>query len=230
MDISDVRKQVIDTISNKSAIKQQVFDNTLNVFNLLKSELASSEKSFNADLGTIDHRVHLLYKDNGKFEAQLKAAGDLLIFSMHSNAFLFNRDHVIWRNSFVQENPMNAYCGVINIYNFLNDSFRYHRDEDLGYLIARIFVNKDMFFMVEGKRQLGYLYNLFGQQKIDAESIKAIIYSALQYALDFDLLVPPYDALKIATVEQMNQNIENSKLQTGKRLGFKFNSDDIGSE
>jgi hypothetical protein len=149
---------------------------------------------------------------------------------MHSNAFQFNREHLIWRNSYAQENPLNTYCGIINIYNFLNDSFRYNRVDDLGYLIARVFVNRDFYFLVEGKRQLGYMHNVFGQDKLDKGPIKEIIQNAILYALEFDLLVPPYDAMKIATVEQMNQNIENSKLQTGKRLGFKFNSDDVGTE
>jgi len=229
MDNPDIQKQIIDTLSQKSVTKHKVFDNTLEVFNMFKSVLAETEKEFNGQLNGIDHRIHLLFKDNGKFEAHIKVAGDLLIISMHSNAFQFNRDHLIWRNSYAQDNPLNAICGVINIYNFLNDSFRYHRDEDLGYLIARIFINREYYFMVEGKRQMG-LYSGFGQDKIDKICVKQIIYNAIAYALDFDLLVPPYDAMKIATVGQMNQLIENSKLQTGKRLGFKFNSDDIGSE
>jgi hypothetical protein len=48
--------------------------------------------------------------------------------------------------------------------------------------------------------------------------------------LEFDLLVPPYDMVKIASVAQMNSKIDSSKLQTGKRLGFKFNSDDVLEE
>ena len=31
----------------------------------------------------------------------------------------------------------------------------------------------------------------------------------------------------VVTVDQLNTKIENSKMQTGKRLGYKFNSDDI---
>jgi hypothetical protein len=223
----EIREQIIKTIKEKSLTKQIVFDNSLNVFNTLKTVLSETEKSFNSNLTEIDPRVNLEYRDNGRFEAQLKIAGDLLIFSMHSNAFEFNREHSIWKTPFAQENPLNTYCGIINIYNFLNDSFRYHREEDLGYLIGRIFINKDMFFMVEGKRQLGFIYNLMGQEKITKEILQEIIHSTIMYALEFDLLIPPYDSVKIASVAQMNQNIENSKTQTGKRLGFKFNSDDI---
>jgi hypothetical protein len=194
----------------------------------LKQVLAETEKDFNGTLSGFDQRIHLEFKDNGKFETQIKVAGDLLIFSMHSNAFEFNREHSIWKTPFAQQDPLNTYCGIINIYNFLADSFRYHRDEDLGYLIGRIFINKDSYFIVEGKRQLGYLFNMFGLHKISRSSMSEIITTAILYALEFDLLVPPYDNVKIASVAQMNENIENSKLQTGKRLGFKFNSDDVG--
>lgn len=226
----ETKDQIMQILKEKSLTKQKVFDKTLEVFNNIKVVLQETQKDFNDKLNGLDQRVHMEYKDYGKFEAHLKVAGDLLIFSMHSNAFEFNREHNIWKTSYAQLDKLNTYCGIINIYNFLADSFRYHRDEDLGYLIARIFINKDFYYMLEGKRQLGYLYNAFGQQKIDKNTIAEILRSIIIYALEFDLLVPPYDAVKIASVAQMNQNIENSKLQTGKRLGFKFNSDDIGEQ
>jgi hypothetical protein len=225
----ETKEQILQILKEKSLTKQHVFDRTLEVFNTIKILLEEGQNEYNKKLGNLDSRIHLDYKDNGKFEAQLKVAGDLLIFSMHSNAFEFNREHNIWKTPFAQKDTLNTYCGIIHIYNFLSDSFRYQRDEDLGYLIGRIFINKDLYFMVEGKRQLGYLYNMFGQQTITKEILKDIINNTILYALEFDLLVPPYDAVKIASVAQMNQNIENSKLQTAKRLGFKFNSDDVGA-
>jgi hypothetical protein len=175
----------------------------------------------------MDKRILLEYIDQGDFDCQLKVAGDLLVFSMHSNAFEFDRNHPIWKMSQVQENPESSIFGMINIYNFLYDSFRYNRDEDLGYLIARIFINKDMNYFVEGKRQMGNWLNTFGTTAINNETLRDIVYSAIQYSLEFDLLVPPYDNVKIASVSQIHTKIESSKIQTGKRLGFTFNSDDI---
>jgi hypothetical protein len=181
----------------------------------------------NVTLKGADKRVKLEYRDRGKFEAEIRVAGDILIFSMHTNVFEFDRDHSIWKLSYVQENRLNSYCGVINVYNFLTDSFKYNRLDDLGYLIGRMFINRDNHYFVEGKRQMGFLYNNFGLATIDRESVRKIIETAILYALEFDLLVPPYDMVKIASVAQMNSKIESSKIQTGKRLGFKFNSDDV---
>jgi hypothetical protein len=74
---------------------------------------------------------------------------------------------------------------------------------------------------------MAFLYNNFGSTPITLDAIKKIVETAITYSLEFDLLVPPYDTVKIASVSQMNTKIENSKMQTGKRLGYKFNSDDI---
>ncbi|MDR0660800.1 MAG: hypothetical protein LBG19_08375 [Prevotellaceae bacterium] len=99
--------------------------------------------------------------------------------------------------------------------------------DDLGYLVGRIFVNRSKQYFVEGKRQVGFLYNNFGSAEMNEDNLKKIIETAILYTLEFDLLVPPYDAVKMATVSQMNTKIDSARFQTGKRLGFKFNSDDV---
>ena len=54
-----------------------------------------------------------------------------------------------------------------------------------------------------------------------------IVETAIKYAINFDLLVPPYDAVNIISLTQMKEEIMNSKIKTGKRLGFQYNSDDV---
>jgi len=230
MEEKDPKSIIIQTLLVKSRLKQQVYDKTFSLFNLAKEVLQEITNEYNAGLKGIDKRVLLEYKDRGKFEAQLKVAGDMLIFSMHSNIFEFDRGHIVWKTSYAQKDKTNTYCGIIRIYNFLSDSFKYDRNDDLGYLIARVFVNKEMYYFVEGKRQFGFLYSNFGKEKITREIIKKIISTAIVYALQFDLLVPPYDNVKIASVGQMNKKIQITKLQTGKRVGFQFNSDDVSEE
>lgn len=223
----ETRQLILSNLTEKSGMKQVVYDNTFTTFNLIKEVLHEMASDLNLNFKGVDKRVKLEYHDRGKFEAEIRIAGDILVFSMHSNVFQFDRDHNIWKTSYVKDNKYASYCGVINIYNFLRDSFKYNRLDDLGYLIGRIFINKDLHYFVEGKRQMGFLYNNFGNATIDKESLVSIIQSSILYTLEFDLLVPPYDVVKIATVNQMNTKIESSKLQTGKRLGFKFNSDDV---
>jgi hypothetical protein len=221
---------IAETLIEKSVMKQKVYENTFESFNLIKSVLHEISLDLNSSIKNNDKRIRLEYRDRGKFEAEIRVAGDILIFSMHTNVFEFDRDHSIWKIPYVQADKLNSYCGVINIYNFLTDSFKYNRFDDLGYLIGRLFVNRENHYFVEGKRQMGFLYNNFGQAIISKDAIKRVLETAMLYSLEFDLLVPPYDMVKIATVAQMNSKIDSSKLQTGKRLGFKFNSDDVLEE
>jgi len=212
----------------KTNLKQEVYQRTISLFALLKEVLKELADDYREKLkNKVDDNVLPVYQEKGPFEAEFRIGGDMLIFSMHSNVFVFNREHPIWKLDYIKANPMNSYCGVFNIYNFLSDSFKYNRMEDLGYLIARIFVNRENHFFVEGKRQSSELVKDFGSDEMTKEYMKEIIETAVHYAIDFDLLVPPYDQIKIVTVEQMHAEINNSRIQTGKRLGFKFNSDDV---
>jgi len=144
---------------------------------------------------------------------------------MHTNVFDFDKSHNIWNTSYLKEDELRAYCGMINIYNFLADSFKYNRVNDLGYLVARFFVNKELHYFVEGKRQLGFLYNDFVNKKINQKDIREIIESSILYSMDFDLLTPPYNSMKEVSVIDVIETTNAMKIKTGKRLGFKFFND-----
>jgi hypothetical protein len=229
-EISEKKMSIVKTLSEKSLLKQKVYDNTLIAFSTIKDILKTLAVDINKDLTPLDSRIKLIYDDRSTFDAQLKVAGDLILFTMHSNIFQFDRDHPAWKTPYIQKDKLNSYSGVINIYNFLADSFKYSRMDDLGYLIARIFINHENQYFVEGKRQMALLFTNFGNEAITREGLQRIISTSIQYSLEFDLLVPPYDAVKIATVGQAETKIQHARLATGKRLGFQFNSDDILNE
>ena len=228
MDKSPMREKILAAIINKSTLKQHIFDNTFTTFNELKDVLFEIASELDDDLdGKLDKRVRIEYRDRGKFEAQLQIASDLLIFQMHTDIFEFDSNHIIWQNEYVQAERDNSYCGVINIYNFLSDSFKFNRNADEGYLIGRILINREKCFSVEGKRQTLVRPMAFGQNKITREALIAIMESAINYAINFDLLMPPYDENKRVTVDQFNSKLDNSKFTTGKRLSYDFSIDDI---
>jgi hypothetical protein len=97
---------------------------------------------------------------------------------------------------------------------------------DVGYMIGRVFVNKEDHYLVEGRRQLGYLFNDFVNGHLDKETWKKILESALLYSLDFNLLVPPYNQVNTTSVMEINQIGVTHSLKTGKRFGFQFSVDD----
>ena len=228
MDKSPLREKILATIINKSTLKQHIFDNTFATFNELKDVLFEIASELDDDLdGKLDKRVRIEYRDRGKFEAQLQIANDLLIFRMHTDVFEFDSNHIIWQNEYVQAERDNSYCGVIDIYNFLSDSFKFNRNADEGYLIGRIFINREKCFFVEGKRQTLVRPMAFGKEKITREDLIAIMETAINYAINFDLLVPSYEDNKRVTVDQFNSKMDNSKFITGKSIGYEFNVDDI---
>ncbi len=220
------KRKIIDTLKEKAVLKQQVFDHTKNTFKLLKKELQTIVRTYNQELKDEDERIFLEYRDRGMFEAEIKVAGDLIIFNMHSNIFEFPRNHEIWKDNPYIDKPLITYSGIINIYNFLADSFKYNRLEDLGYLIGRIFINKDGTFFIEGRRELGFNFPEFGKNDVTPENIRSLLEASIAYALKFDLLVPPFNNVKIVNVNHMKERINKSKMQTGKRLGFSYNAID----
>ena len=228
-DTKETNDLILQLLREKSIHKQDVYANTLLRFNELKSNLNSLAKELSAVISKEDKRIHIQYLEKGEFECQFQLAGDLLVFNMHTNVFLFDNDHPLWKSSYLKEDSSRGYCGIINVFNFLADSLKYNRMNDVGYLVARIFVNKENHFIVQGKRQLGFLYNDFINSELDSTQLKAIAQSLLLYTLDFDLYTPPYELVKEVSVMEIKELSDNMQIKTGKRLGFKFqaDSDDI---
>lgn len=220
------RKEIIDTLNGKSEEKLKSFNNTLEAFQALKNALHELSGEINEEINN-NRVIKVEYRDKGQYEAQLQFASDILIFNMHTNVFQFNRESPVWNLDYVKLNKFNTLCGVINVYNFLADSFKKNRTTDEGYLVARIYINHDGYFFVEGKRMEKYNVSTFGSRKLDDDVIVDIVETLMLFAMNFDLLVPPFDAVKVIEVEQMNTKVENSKISTGKRLGYTYNTDDI---
>jgi len=224
--MQDAKELIIQTLIEKSSLKQDIYRLNLDVFEKFKVILRNVAVKLQTEIHEHDKRILVEYSENSPFSIQIRTAGDVLVFEMHTNVFLFDAQHKIWNLSYVQDEHARAYCGLINIYNFLSDSILHKRVNDVGYLIGRIFINKDSHFMVEGKRQMGFLYNNFSTDVISEERIEAVIQSAILFCLNFDLLMPPYETVQETTFNQITENAQSIKAITGKRLGFRFHFDD----
>ncbi|MEA2043572.1 MAG: hypothetical protein U9N85_13605 [Bacteroidota bacterium] len=222
------KKKIIELLNNKTALKQQVFENTHQAFLQIKEILKAVAEEYNKELDTDEDLIE--FRDTSEMLSGLRVSGDVLVFYMHSNIFDFDREHDVRKTKYLKNDPMAGYSGVINIYNFLSDSFKYERKEDLGYLIGRIFINKNRHYFVEGKRQEDSAVPHFGKKVLNKNALKKIIETAIAYSLQFDLLVPPYDNVKMTTVEHISMKKYQGQLKTGKRLGFSFRSDDVKGE
>ncbi|MBN1339789.1 MAG: hypothetical protein JXA03_10730 [Bacteroidales bacterium] len=216
---------LFETLVTKGRLKQLVYRNTHNALNLLKETMKEFSGQYEQHKNGNGIEIPFIFNDRGEFEAELKFAGDTLMFMMHTNVFEFSRDHEVMKTSYIREDKNRSYCGIINIFNFLSDSFKYNRLNDIGYLIGRIFINRDNHYFVEGKREIGFLYSNFGDSVLNPSTASEIIRSAILYTINFDLLTPPYDSLKEVTVQEFNSVLDSMQIKTGKRLGFRFQAD-----
>ena len=228
--MNEAKDLIAKLLQERSCLKQDVYAKVKETFGDLKDVLNDTVQDLENRFDDKDKRLEFYFKNKGEFEAEIKIAGDVLIFHMHTNVFQFDRNHSVWNSSYLKDNELNGYVGVINVYNFLADSFKFNRMHDHGYMIARIFVNHEGHFMVQGKRQLGYLYNDFINSVVDKTQLEKIVESALIYTIGFDLYTPPYQDVQQVTVGQIEALSQNLNITTGKRLGFKFAYDDDSAE
>jgi len=225
--LSSKQQDLYSRIYDKTKLKQDVYQNTLRAFGILKDILKKIEKDYNqfANSKGKDEKLRFDVKPKGEFEIEVKFGGDILLFMMHTNIFEFPRKHAVMSTSYVKENKNRSYCGTIQIYNFLADSFKYNRVNDVGYLVGRLFINNENHYFVEGKKELGFIFNNFSNNKVSKESMMQIAEAAIDYTINFDLLTPPYENVKYVTVDAIKTTLDTISLKTGKRLGFKFQAD-----
>ena len=216
---------IFESIIKKDNLKEQVYNNSLNVFNDFKNIVKNIADDYQKKHCKSPKANLISFREKGELQFELEFASDVLVFVLHSNVFEFDRNHEVRKKRYIQEDPSRSYCGVILVYNFLSDSFKFNRINDIGYLVARIFINKELHYFIEGKKEIGMLYNNLETSIIDADAIKLIVETAMMYCLNFDLLTPPFDNIKEVTLNEVIENLEYMRIKTGKRLGFRFSAD-----
>lgn len=216
---------ILQKLEDKASLKQQIYRNTMDVFALTKKAMSKLASKLHQDYTVKNPTVEITYKDAHQFEAELKFSGDLLMLSMHSNVFNFEEGHRIYSSSYVKSDPTLSYCGVIYIHNFLADSIKYNRLSDEGTLVARILINKEKRFIIEGEGQLGFIYDSFSEEEISEEALTCVLEMAILECINTDLQLPSYDNIKDITLYQKQTILAASGYPTGKRLGYLFKSE-----
>ena len=223
-ELHGLRSEVLKLLHDKAALKQDIHFDTLEVFNNFKRLMQEEVDYLKSQL--TDERIRMQYIDKGKFESQIFIGSDLLFFHMHTNVFLLPDDHAFWKLKYLKKNHDNGYFGMIYIYNFLAQSVIQGREEDPGYLIGRICINKEGHFFIEGKGALGLEFKDVEKRVISDDMLRTILYKSFSFASQFELLSPPFEMMSEVNVSEIQEISSSLHLQTGKRLGFKFNSED----
>ena len=227
--MNPINDQIYSLIRGKMKQNKDATDAAFNAFADIKRILQEMAKSLKHTFAVEDARLKISYFDRGVYEAELKVADDVLIFILHSNAFVFDASNSIWKSGYLSLDPSRGTCAMISVYNFLSDSFQFERRNEVGQMIARIFVNRENHFFVEGKKQIGVLYNDYANQTINDNALQSLIEACIVYSMEVDVNVPPIDSMREITVmDAMNYSVIGGS-GGGKRLGFKLSNhnDDI---
>lgn len=218
-----LRKEIIKLLQTKACVKQDIADYSEEVFTLFRE--VAQEEIERMRKTVKDERVRLRLSEQGDHELVLYIGSDVLVFQLHTNVFRLPDEHPLWEEDYLKDNPDNGYFGVINIYNFLAESYENNRMNDRGYLIARVFMNRDEKCLVEGKGPLEELYKDVAHSEMTKEAVCTIIQASTIYAIGFDLITPPYEMIQEVSVMQIQQISSDLQTATGKRLGFKFSAE-----
>jgi hypothetical protein len=217
---SDPIEYIKHMLENKSASKQATYKNLIVAFASLQKESKRIIDELKKKAKPGDKDVTLECTKINEHEFQVKLAGDLLIFVLHTNVVTFDDQHVIMQDPYIQENELNRYFGQINIYNFMSDSLKFNRVNDPGYLVARLMINHENKFFIEGEGQLGSMFNAVSQQPIAEADLTTLVKLALTVAIDNDLMAPPYTQVKFITLYQKLEH--TPEMGGGQKIGFKM--------
>lgn len=215
-------EKLIQLLEEKASVKQDVFAHSKLVFTELKAQASVLIDQLSARYKNRDERVKINFKDVSPYEFRVRIGGDILVFHMHSNVFQYPENHHFWHHSYFKEDPARSYGGIINVYNFLADSLQYNRENDLGFLIARLFINRDNNFALEGDGQLNTCYRHIEKQVFNSEVQARILELLFEFALEFELYIPQYKRFQTVSVKQAQDFKKRIKIKTSKRLGFEF--------
>ncbi|MDR1345733.1 MAG: hypothetical protein LBK03_03420 [Bacteroidales bacterium] len=221
-----MNNELFNLLINKGELKQSVYDITSEAMQVFKEVAQELEDDFRKQ-HVVKHETITVQVDNkNHFETQIRFAGDVLILLMHTNIFEFPRAHQVMQSKYIREDKERSYCGMIKMYNFLSDSFKYNRINDEGYMIGRILINKDRHYFVEGKKELAQILNNFSENEFTKDVARNILHCAIRYCVNFDLLVPNFEeTIKMTLSEMIQIEGQNMISKTAKRLGFRFEKD-----
>jgi len=213
-------ESILQTLEQKASKKQAIYRNTLSVFNRMKEQASHLVEVLVSRFEDIDKTVGIEYKDVSEFEFHIKFAGDLLIFNMSTNVVTLPHENIVFKSPYIAQDPTRAYFGSIMVYNFMADSLKYNRLQDPGYLMARMLINRDSHFYIEGVRQLAFLYPDIAKNEISDPILESYIEDAIILAMEQDLTAPPFQKIQVIP---LGQKLANQAISAGNKVGFQMN-------
>ncbi|MFK7954073.1 MAG: hypothetical protein AB8B73_14590 [Ekhidna sp.] len=213
---------IAELLLTKSGVKQTTYRNVCNAFKSLRKEAEKVVSEVNKKSELKDDDIELKVKKINDQEFHLKIAGDLLVFYLHTNIITLGEEYSYNKSEYVVEKPNRKYLGQINVYNFMADSLKYHRENDPGYLLARLMINNENRFIVEGDRQINFMFETVSLKEIEQTDLNVLIHLIMTQAIENDLVAPPFQSIRALTLRQKLASTE--VVGAGQKIGFQMSS------
>lgn len=215
---------IVQLLENKSTAKQKTYKHLINAFQILSSESQRLVDELKKRAKPGDDDVTVEFTEISNHEFHVKLAGDLLIFVLHTNIVTFADDHIVMQSEYTRASEVNRYFGQIMIYNFMSDSLKFNRINDPGYLVARVLINHENRYFIEGEGQLATIFNKISDGVLTDDVLNALVKLSLAMAIEIDLMAPPYPQVKFITLYQKLEHTPD--LGGGQKIGFKMSYED----
>jgi hypothetical protein len=190
---------------------------------VLSEEAKSIIRELKARAHPNDKDVTVAYNTINEHEFDVKLAGDMLIFVMNTNIVTLEESHEVMKDEYIMENEVNRYFGQVMVYNFMAESLKHNRDNDPGYLLARLMVNHENRFFIEGEKELEP-YNKISQTPLSEEDLKKLVKIVLKMAIENDLVAPPFTEVKSITLNQKKDH--TIEMGGAHKIGFRMSYED----
>ena len=207
-------------LESKSTAKQITYKNLLVAFQTLLKESKRIVGELKKKMNPGDEDVTVEFKSVNEHEFQVKLAGDLLVFVLHTNIVTLPESHTVMQEPYIKENELNRYFGQIMIYNFMSDSLKFNRINDPGYLLARILINHENRFVAEGEGQLAISFAKISEAPVSEQQLNIMVKFSLLTAIENDLMAPPFPDVRFITLYQKLEKTQ--ELGGGQKIGFRM--------
>ena len=215
----DPIKFIKHLLESKSTAKQAAYKHICRAFEILRDEAKSIVDELNRRAKPTDKDVTVEFGVVSDLEFDVKLAGDMLIFAMSTNVVTLEETHAIMKNEYIRQNEVNRYFGQVMVYNFMAESLKHHRNNDPGYLLARLMVNHENLFFIEGEKELEE-YNDMSEQPVSEADLKKVVKIVLKMAIENDLVAPSFTEVKSITLRQKRDHL--LELGGAQKIGFRM--------
>lgn len=216
----DPTENIAQILLNKSSIKQKTYRNVCKAFKQLQEVATLLVDILSAKTTERDEDIKLKVEAINDQEFHIQIAGDLLVFVLHTNIITLPSEYEYNQTDYVSNQPLRKYLGQINVYNFMADSFTFNRLNDPGYLLTRLLINHENHFIVEGDRQVGFMFESVSSKPLEKVDLDILIKLIIAQAAENDLIVPPFSKIRNITVREKLEKTQS--LGAGNKIGFQM--------